>query len=166
MKSLEEKAEERRKKLRSYIDEPAEEEITDVKAQQRKNISGLLALVAAIGFCFWLFGGSDDEPPKSPEEVMMEMNADWEEEGQRNSGSFRGEGTFGRLIKPNLKDPDSYQWIKTDLVPRMLSGGSYDSHTYKVHFRAKNSFGGYGAPKVATFKWAKGEYVPILVGIE
>ena len=42
-------------------------------------------------------------------------------------------------IKENLKDPDSYQHIKTSITPVDKEG----NHILIMRYRAKNSFGGY-----------------------
>lgn len=46
-----------------------------------------------------------------------------------------------RVLKQNLRDPDSYQWVNTDTY-RYKDGSGY---RLIIHYRAKNGFGGYEA---------------------
>lgn len=83
----------------------------------------IVAVLVAVGFnsC------GDDSPPKV--KTVEDCFSAWD-------------GSYFRLenyVEDRLKDPDSYEHIKT------AYGRTEESGTYVVHmqYRAKNSFGGY-----------------------
>lgn len=47
--------------------------------------------------------------------------------------------TFKALIKKQLRDPDSYEFISAEPTGAELKDGRF----WTIHYRAKNGFGGY-----------------------
>lgn len=58
------------------------------------------------------------------------------------------EATFGSLIKKQLRDPDSYEFVSCEPLGEELKDGQFFTITY----RAKNGFGGYAIGK-AIVSW-------------
>jgi len=90
----------------------------------------IMAVLVAVGFnsC------GDDSPPKV--KTVEDCFSAWD-------------GSYFRLenyVEDRLKDPDSYEHIKTAYGRKVeTTYGAEESGTYVVHmqYRAKNSFGGY-----------------------
>ena len=52
---------------------------------------------------------------------------------------FAIKATFESLIKKQLRDPDSYEFISSEPLGSEMDGG----HFFTIKYRAKNGFGGY-----------------------
>lgn len=72
------------------------------------------------------------------------LTAAGSEDDQTSSGplyknKFAIEATFGALIKKQLRDPDSYEFISCEPLGDELKDGRF----FTIKYRAKNGFGGY-----------------------
>lgn len=69
-------------------------------------------------------GGSGDDEPSKP----------------LYQDKYAIEATFGSLIKDQLRDPDSYEYISAEPYSNEYMN---DGHYFTIKYRAKNGFGGY-----------------------
>lgn len=84
----------------------------------------LLAFVVITG-CFLLAAAGSQDESKTAAPLYADR--------------YAIEATFETLIKKNLRDPDSYQFVKCDSLGFFYG---YD-HCFLIEYRAKNGFGGY-----------------------
>lgn len=82
----------------------------------------LILSALVMGVFLFSAGGSGDDTPAKP----------------LKDDEFAVKYTFERLIKKQLRDPDSYEFISC--TP---SGESGNEKMFIIKYRAKNGFGGY-----------------------
>lgn len=106
--------------------------------KKKSNEDGCWALIILGIFVFFIYLAMSED---GNEESQIPLTAAEQRAQQIESQFSAWDGAhhhLERLVKANLKDPDSYQHIKTTY----RDSGS-DAILVEMHYRAKNSFGGY-----------------------
>ena len=107
-------------------------------------LAGALAAIVAFPLS-WVFPSDAAKAESAAKEVAA---ADRKRKGFHCLSGWDGSHTrFEHVLKPTLRDPDSYEHIETRVTPR----GEDGLHNLRTKFRGANAFGGM----VVNSAWAK-----------
>ncbi len=114
-------------------------------------LGGLFCFIILAVVCAVIFATcSVSDEQKMDNKITHQFSA-W-------NGSHRG---LVRLAEENLRDPDSFQHIKTNYVRNEKDGVFDGTITVVMEYRAKNGFGGYAIGNIAAVYDIEGNLVKI-----
>jgi len=128
------------------------------KPEKTKSDAIIYYIIATIA-CVWIFNTcsvSDDEQ-KIDNKQTIEQKI--ERQFSAWNGYHRG---LVRLTEENLRDPDSFQHIKTGYIKNSKDGVFDGTITVVMEYRAKNGFGGYAIGNIAAVYDVEGNLVKVI----
>ncbi len=127
-----------------------------LKCPKCKSSNGLFAFIFFLIAIVVILVPADEPPAKTPKQIILESI----ETNRSYNGAYIPLQNF---VKKNLKDPKSYEHIKTETYYRYDKEGNLtNTITVNMEYRAKNSFGGYVVEVVSAVADLNGNLVEIL----